>query len=667
MGQIQLRAEVHGERLLQARELFFEQGDHPDGLVDPLILRSWERCRRFGVGDPHLTDVTSTMDRVALKTEQERNRFLLMQSRPIMEHVFEQIRESGSMVILADANGLLLETVGDPDFVSRADRVSLMAGASWDENLRGTNAIGTALAEESPVTVLGAEHFLQHNGFLTCCASPIYGPDGRLVGVLDISGSYRSLQRHTLGLVRLSSALVEKRLFETFHARDILVCFHSRPDYLGSPKEGIAAVTPDGRVLAMNSSGTEILGIRQVDAMRRDFSIVFESNLSALIDRLRHTPQGSQELCVNGKLIHVQLRGQLPAPSIHAGRSSDERALPLRQPRRAEAGNAPAITLDTLNTGDARLQAAIDRARRMLGRDIPILIQGESGAGKEIFAKAFHNSGPRHDQPFVALNCASIPETLIESELFGYQGGAFTGARKEGAPGKIQQANGGTLFLDEIGDMPLNLQARLLRVLQERCVTPLGSTKTIQVDIALVCATHRKLREEVARGSFREDLYYRLNGMSVTLPPLRERSDIRALLSRLAVAEIPDPSLAVRFSEGALKAIEAYAWPGNIRQLHNAIRVAIALLDEGEQLITEKHLPEELFEAPLTTAAPAAATGGGETRWATELPAGGGASLDEIGRQAALRALEAAGGNISSAARNLGISRNTLYRKLGRM
>ena len=340
MGQLQLRAEVHGERLLQARELFFEQGDHPDGLVDPLILRSWERCRRFGVGDPHLTDVTSTMDRVALKTEQERNRFLLMQSRPIMEHVFEQIRESGSMVILADANGLLLETVGDPDFVSRADRVSLMAGASWDENLRGTNAIGTALAEESPVTVLGAEHFLQHNGFLTCCASPIYGPDGRLVGVLDISGSYRSLQRHTLGLVRLSSALVEKRLFEAFHARDILVCFHSRPDYLGSPKEGIAAVTPDGRVLAMNSSGTEILGIRQVDAIRRDFSIVFESNLSALIDRLRHSPQGIQELCVNGKLIHVQLRGQLPTPSVHGGRGGDERALPLRPARRADAGAA---------------------------------------------------------------------------------------------------------------------------------------------------------------------------------------------------------------------------------------------------------------------------------------------------------------------------------------
>jgi transcriptional regulator of acetoin/glycerol metabolism len=518
MGQIQ-RVEAHGQRLQQARQLFFAQGTPPEGLLDPLIIRSWERCRRFGLGENSTSPGLQPMDRVALKTEQERNRYLLQQSRPIMEHVFEQIRDSGSMVILADANGLLLETVGDADFVGRADRVALSAGASWDENLRGTNAIGTALSEEMPVAVLGSEHFLEYNGFLTCCASPIFGPDGRLIGVLDISGDYRSHQRHTLGLARLSSAIVEKRLFEAAHGRDILVCFHSRADYLGSPKEGMAAVSPDGQVLAINRNGTELLGIRPVDAVRRDFSMVFESNLSTLVDRLRHHPQASGEIHVNGKAIHVQLRGQLP-PLAVAGRVFDE--VPATRPaRRPEAGSTPRLTLDTLNTGDTRLQAVIDRTRRLLGRDIPILIQGESGAGKEMLAKAFHNSGPRRDAPFVALNCASIPETLIESELFGYQGGAFTGARKEGAPGKIQQAHGGTLFLDEIGDMPLNLQARLLRVLQERCVTPLGSTRTVQVDISLVCATHRKLREEVARGHFREDLYYRLNGMSVTLPALR--------------------------------------------------------------------------------------------------------------------------------------------------
>ena len=659
MGQIQ-RVEAHGQRLQQARQLFFAQGTPPEGLLDPLIIRSWERCRRFGLGENSTSPGLQPMDRVALKTEQERNRYLLQQSRPIMEHVFEQIRDSGSMVILADANGLLLETVGDADFVGRADRVALSAGASWDENLRGTNAIGTALSEEMPVAVLGSEHFLEYNGFLTCCASPIFGPDGRLIGVLDISGDYRSHQRHTLGLARLSSAIVEKRLFEAAHGRDILVCFHSRADYLGSPKEGMAAVSPDGQVLAINRNGTELLGIRPVDAVRRDFSMVFESNLSTLVDRLRHHPQASGEIHVNGKAIHVQLRGQLP-PLAVAGRVFDE--VPAARPaRRQEAGSPPRLTLDTLNTGDPRLQAVIDRTRRLLGRDIPILIQGESGAGKEMLAKAFHNSGPRRDAPFVALNCASIPETLIESELFGYQGGAFTGARKEGAPGKIQQAHGGTLFLDEIGDMPLNLQARLLRVLQERCVTPLGSTRTVQVDISLVCATHRKLREEVARGHFREDLYYRLNGMSVTLPALRERTDIRALVAKLAAAETASRGAAVQFSEGALLAIEGYGWPGNIRQLFNVIRVAIALLDDDETLITETHLPEELFEAPL--AAPAVATPAFDP-WAAA-PLEGQNSLDAISRQAAQRAVEAAGGNISSAARQLGISRNTLYRKLGR-
>ena len=660
MGQIQ-RVEAHGQRLQQARQLFFAQGTPPEGLLDPLIIRSWERCRRFGLGENSTSPGLQPMDRVALKTEQERNRYLLQQSRPIMEHVFEQIRDSGSMVILADANGLLLETVGDADFVGRADRVALSAGASWDENLRGTNAIGTALSEEMPVAVLGSEHFLEYNGFLTCCASPIFGPDGRLIGVLDISGDYRSHQRHTLGLARLSSAIVEKRLFEAAHGRDILVCFHSRADYLGSPKEGMAAVSPDGQVLAINRNGTELLGIRPVDAVRRDFSMVFESNLSTLVDRLRHHPQASGEIHVNGKAIHVQLRGQLP-PLAVAGRVFDE--VPATRPaRRPEAGSPPRLTLDTLNTGDPRLQAVIDRTRRLLGRDIPILIQGESGAGKEMLAKAFHNSGPRRDAPFVALNCASIPESLIESELFGYQGGAFTGARKEGAPGKIQQAHGGTLFLDEIGDMPLNLQARLLRVLQERCVTPLGSTRTVQVDISLVCATHRKLREEVARGTFREDLYYRLNGMSVTLPALRERTDIRTMVHKLAAAESATRDLKVRFSEAALSAIESYAWPGNIRQLFNVIRVAIALLDDHETLITESHLPEELFElAPP----PPVVAGQGFDKWAAA-PLEPANSLDEISRQAALRALEAAGGNISSAARKLGISRNTLYRKLGRM
>ena len=662
MGQFQPITEIHGQQLEQARQLFFDRGVLPEGLVKPMIIRSWERCRRFGLNESGYLPGIESLDRVALKTEQERNRYLLLQGRPIMEHVFEHIRDSGSMVVLADANGLLLETVGDADFVDRADRIALAAGASWDENLRGTNAIGTALTEELPTEVLGAEHFLEHNGFLTCCASPIFGPDGRLIGILNISGDYRAQKHHTMGLVRLSSSTIERRLFESTHARDLLVCFHNRADYLGSPKEGLAAVSPDGQILAINRDGLKILGIRQVDAVRRDFSMVFESSLSVLVDRLRNGQLGSCEITVGGKAFFVQLRGQIPPPTM-SGRVYDETPAPRAVRRTDVTPPAPELNLDTLNTGDARLQAAIDRARRILGRDIPILIQGESGAGKEIFAKGFHNSGPRQSGPFVALNCASIPETLIESELFGYQGGAFTGARKEGAPGKIQQAHGGTLFLDEIGDMPLNLQARLLRVLQERCVTPLGSTRSIQVDISLVCATHRRLREEVARGSFREDLYYRLNGLCVTLPSLRDRTDIRQMVTKLANTEAVYRA-PVEFSESALQAMEKYDWPGNIRQLFNVIRVAIALLDEGETLITESHLPEELFETnPFSgSSKPAAAS----DPWAAAPLENSAGSLEEIGRKAALRTLEAAGGNVSAAARQLGISRNTLYRKLGK-
>ena len=674
MGQVLLAADIHRQRLHEARQLFFERGDAPEGLVEPHVVRSWERSQRFGLNESGIAIATDSLDRVALKTEQNRHRLLINHGRPIMEHVYEQIRESGSMVILADANGLVLETVGDPDFVDRADRVALSAGASWDENQRGTNAIGTALAEEAPIEILGAEHFLAHNGFLTCCASPIFGPDGRLIGVLDISGDYRSYQRHTLGLVRMSSKFVERRLFEAEHARDILVCFHERADYLGSPTEGIAAVSPDGQVVAINQNALQLLRIRRVDAIRRDFSMVFDSSLATLVDQTRRAPFSVHEINVGGRSLYVQLRGQLP-PQAVSGYVYEEppTVVSVRPVRATNADALPALNLDTLNAGDPQLQLAIDRARRIIGRDIPILIQGESGAGKEIFAKAFHNSGPRRSAQFVALNCAAIPETLIESELFGYQGGAFTGARKEGAPGKIQQAHGGTLFLDEIGDMPLNLQARLLRVLQERSVTPLGSSKSIQVDISLVCATHRRLREEVAQGSFREDLYYRLNGLCVTLPALRERSDIQMLASALAREEAGKIGKrgSIHFSAGAMQVFEAYAWPGNIRQLNNVIRVAIALMEDDETLISESHLPEELFETPANPKAAELAScripawSANPAAPAAGVP--GGTSLGEMGRQAAQNALEAAGGNVSAAARLLGVSRNTLYRKLGRL
>jgi len=312
----------------------------------------------------------------------------------------------------------------------------------------------------------------------------------------------------------------------------------------------------------------------------------------------------------------------------------------------------PDCALGRLAHGDARVRRAIDRAHCIINKPIPLLIQGESGVGKEMFAKAFHCSGGRADRPFVALNCAAIPEQLIESELFGYVGGAFTGARKEGATGKIVQACGGTLFLDEIGDMPLSLQVRLLRVLQEREVIPLGGVQPVPVNVSLICATHHHLMDAVAHGRFREDLYYRINGLTVTLPPLRERSDILQLAELMLEASSP-PGVSLQLSPDARQLIARHDWPGNLRQLNNAIRVAAALLDEDETVVLPIHLPEELFEAPdgSSLAQPCATRSGGGNLRATT-------------RSAIEQALARTGGNISAAARLLGISRNTLYRRI---
>jgi len=310
--------------------------------------------------------------------------------------------------------------------------------------------------------------------------------------------------------------------------------------------------------------------------------------------------------------------------------------------------------LQALDTGDERMAQAIAKVGKVLEHAIPILINGETGTGKEWLAQAIHRDSPRATAPFVAVNCAAIPETLIESELFGYEDGAFTGARKNGKQGKIVQADGGTLFLDEIGDMPLHLQSHLLRVLQERVVTPLGGAATIPVNVAVVCATNRKLRDMIAAGSFREDLYYRLNGLVVRLPPLRERSDLDTLVERILRAESPEKT--IRVAPTVMALFHQYAWPGNLRQLANLLRTALILAGDADE-ITHAHLPDDFLEDIVPS---------DESRVVASadqfIPIA--QSLEDISLSAIRLALEANHGNISATARALGVSRNTIYRKI---
>jgi transcriptional regulator of acetoin/glycerol metabolism len=347
-------------------------------------------------------------------------------------------------------------------------------------------------------------------------------------------------------------------------------------------------------------------------------------------------------------MVESRLLAVCPAPA------------PAPMPRKPDAGPA---TLAELLGGDAAVDAAARRALRIVDKDIPLLIEGDTGTGKEVFARAFHHSSPRAGRPFVALNCAAIPEGLIESELFGYEEGAFTGARRRGSPGKIAQAHGGTLFLDEIGDMPLNLQARLLRVLQEREVTPLGSQRVLPIDIALVCATNRRLQQAVEQGRFREDLFYRINGLRVSLPALKDRSDLAQLVEALLAGEGAPGR--VQVSQRALERFRRHPWPGNLRQLRSVLRTALAHLD-GDPVLDLVHLPDDfLAEPPLGAAlesdpAPPPNHSLDEPAW---LAASG--SLAEMECAAMRRALEECAGNVSAAARRLGVSRNTLYRRLG--
>jgi transcriptional regulator with PAS, ATPase and Fis domain len=419
---------------------------------------------------------------------------------------------------------------------------------------------------------------------------------------------------------------------------------------------GIVVFSQDGRFLAANRNALQHLGVERYQAETLTFAILFNAPLTAIFDQPGQFPRPVQKLHTSTG-ITIYCRSKTRMCSSSKGSQIVGKQF-TSTPATAHVAERKPL-LEELELGDPGMGKIIANIRKILGHDIPVLIEGESGTGKELFARAMHNSGSRRNGPFVAINCAAIPEGLIESELFGYLEGAFTGAKLKGYTGKIRQADSGTLFLDEIGDMPLHLQAKLLRVLQERTVSPLGGTKSYQVDFALICATNHSMREEVEAGRFREDLYYRLNGMLVTLPCLRQRKDCLEL-ARSIVNSLVAYGKSVSLSPELVEIFENHPWPGNIRQMHSVLRTAVALLGYDNE-ITRDHLPEDFLEQSSHVADSPATTERGE---ATILLVDDGTSLESLENIAIREAVRECQGNIAAAARRLGISRNTLYRKL---
>ncbi|MBI5109446.1 MAG: sigma-54-dependent Fis family transcriptional regulator [Rhodocyclales bacterium] len=668
-----------------AHDVLRNAGLVPTGLLPTAIELSWERCLGYGLDNDQGTDF-DPLERVLLAEQIEKSRDLLTHAQPVMDVLFEQIVDTQNVVVLANNAGYILHSCGDPEFLTQAEKVALAPGVEWSEANRGTNAIGTALVMAAPVVVNGDQHFLSANRFLTCSASPIFDPHGQLSGILDVSGDHRSSNRHTMALVRMSVQMIENRMFASAFNEMLTLRFHARPEFVGTLCEGMAAFSEDGTLLSANRNACFQFGQNLAQLRGANFSSLFGQPISRLLDHLLVRPQDPMALTLSSG-VRVQARADFRTshlrrhsrPSMQSEAALPQAVVPAVAAVAADQAHAPSrrnCPMERLQTGDPQIDAVLAKVKKVIGRDIPILIQGETGTGKELLANAIHCVGPRAAKAFIAVNCAAIPEGLIESELFGYEDGAFTGARRKGSVGRILQADGGTLFLDEIGDMPLSLQARLLRVLQERVVMPLGSAKAYPVNIAVICATHRRIRDSVSSGLFREDLYFRLNGLTVMLPPLRARTDLEALVASLLRELGGDhpPSL----DPEVLSLFRKHPWPGNLRQLSNLLRTAVVMA-EGEATIRREHLPDDFIEdvgqslpnataaAPVdamaaasvavspapTSASPAAAVAAPPTT-----------NLDDLTMQAIHDALGRAHGNVSAAARELGISRSTLYRKL---
>jgi transcriptional regulator of acetoin/glycerol metabolism len=602
---------------------------------DPSIARSWLRCLEDYHLDPALSIAPTVLEHGRVLESRERLQQVLHIAGNEMTSLHQQLSGAGHAVLLTDARGVILNCVTAPAERQIFERAGLWLGADWSEACEGTNGIGTCLVERQSLTIHQDEHFRGRHTGLTCSASPVFDPHGELLAVLDVSSARRDVSRqsqfHTMALVNLSAKMIESCYFLRCFDNQWLLRFHLQAESVGLFSEGLLAFDGEGRICAVNQSALNLLGHIRGGLLGKPVEAFFDCSLDELLGRASSNAAASWPLRTrDGRKLFAVLRGEarrpLPTPLVPAAKV-------------AQAPRLSGICLD-----DATLQADFRKALRVYERDVPLLINGETGSGKEAFAKAVHHASQRAEKAFVALNCAAIPESLIESELFGYRGGSFTGARKEGMRGKLQQADGGTLFLDEIGDMPLAMQTRLLRVLEDRQVVPIGGEPE-SVNVRIISATHRNLLDRVQDGSFREDLYYRLNGLEVALPALRDRSDKSRLLDFLLAEEAGEETVLI--DGPAREALLGFAWPGNVRQLRNVLRTLAALCEDGR--IGLEDLP-----AMIRQARPVVST----IEEASEHP------LEDAERLALLTALEQTRWHMTHTAEQLGVSRNTLYRKL---
>jgi sigma-54 dependent transcriptional regulator, acetoin dehydrogenase operon transcriptional activator AcoR len=649
----------HADRVLRiaGRELAIASAD-TNGT--PAIDNSWRRCLNDFKLDPARDYQPTILDQGRLKSLRDEHEDLMQIARAEMDSLYEQIADSGYALLLANNDGVILCEKVDPVLKKMFVHAGLIVGAQWSEQSEGTNGIGTCATEARPITIHESDHFRSRHVTLSCSAAPIHDSNGRLIAVLDASivnaGGTRKSKVHTVALVNSSARMIEKCLFLRRHSAHSMLRFHYRPEFVDLLHDGAIAVATDGTIVATDMTGFKLLGAQdRKDLIGCSIADVFGTTYEELLAAANAGRHAMWELRDNrfGRRYYASLVG--------ADRLSSRTSIPSPITARgivhvARNNSTSPITLADLAGEDPQMLRNLRIAQRIADSNVPVVVRGPTGSGKEAFAKALHLASSRAKEPFVAINCAAIPEALIESELFGYSRGAFTGARREGMRGRIVQASGGTLFLDEIGDMPLPLQTRLLRVLEELEVTPLGGDAAIKVNIRIMCASHRNLSDMMTRGEFREDLYYRLNGVSLELPPLAMRKDKEALICK-CIARESARGEAASIEATALKRLLAYSWPGNIRELRNTIRTALAICNN--RVIRLGDLPVDIRgrRPQLSGQGQGAACTAGSSPHVT---------LASAERQALVQVIEQNQWNMTLVAAHFNISRNTLYRKIKR-
>ena len=624
--------------------------------IDPYILDSWKRSADQHQLDEWQPDRPHVLTSAEIRRQREPLEWLLSVAEPDIATLYGRISDAGYVVMVADVTGSCISMIRNPLMDRELASGGLELGRIYAETIEGTSGIGTCIVEHKPVVVHRNDHFLAVHKTVTCTAVPIDAPDGSLMAVLDVSAlsshEDKRSQLLALQLTKITAESIENKLIlSNRRANQFIVYLYDSPLVAQGASDAFFLMREDGWIDAASKAAIRMLPSLGSRAGRRHLEDCVGISVQVFLDRHSRSNFAESRLFAPSRSTPLFARVDLSSARVASPAASNTGAVTAKTID-IDAREPNVDDLQELAGDDANYRKLVATVPRVLKNGLPVLVLGETGSGKEMFAHAFHRASERGQKAFVAVNCAALPESLIESELFGYREGAFTGSRKGGARGKILEADGGTLFLDEIGDMPLAMQARLLRVIAQREVIPLGGTTPVTVDFRLICATHRHLPDMVAAGTFREDLFYRINGAVFELPAFRERTDKPALIRKLMDKALGQINPGLSIDDTLIEALSLLRWPGNIRQLDHAIRYAVSV---AERRLCADDFPTELRHALRKQGNSLLIS---ETVSETEHTC---AEAREL-----IRALEENRWQIKATSIALGISRATIYRRMER-